>query len=116
MGNVVGNGMWGSSQYCFGKWRWRRSYDFFFHREAKQSSLSRIMFGMERRFKHAATARPDGPAPTIIATGSCVSIDSAVDRRWWPVVIDSIAKKDGKAGGQHCATTRAMTFLCLPIF
>lgn len=94
MGNVVGNGMWGSSQYCFGKWRWRRSYDFSFHREAKQSSLSRIMFGMERRFKHAATARPDGPAPTIIATGSCISIDSGG--------LDSIAKKDGKAGGQPC--------------
>lgn len=28
------------------------------------------MYGMERRAREAAVARPDGPAPIMIATGS----------------------------------------------
>ena len=43
----------------------RRSYVLFCHREAIQLARSRMINGTPSRFKPAATAKPDGPAPTM---------------------------------------------------
>ena len=49
------------------------------HRDAMQSSRSRITQEIPLSFKHAAVPRPDGPAPTITTVGASWSWSMAVE-------------------------------------
>ena len=68
--------MYGSSQNIFGRCSLRRSYVLSFHKEAKQSSFSRIKEGTPLFLRQAETARPEGPAPMISGPGTQTGLTS----------------------------------------
>jgi hypothetical protein len=65
VGASTGYDMCGNSQNSFARCSFKRSYARLRQSDALQSSRSTMTYGMENWVRHAAVARPAGPAPTI---------------------------------------------------